>query len=483
MTMRNTEEIYELQLFDLRRNRRPAQKKHKVKPLYVVAGAVIVIYLVGAAFFSSHFYQRGTVFGVNMFGQTTKSLQKKIEKKIAGYKLDIETRNGEEILTGEEIGMQYVDNGMLERLMDEQSPFLWPSLFFSAGKGTEQKIEISYNEGLLQENLAQRTFFDESYSFKPENAYIRYGNGQFEIVPEEDGTQIREDKTLKTVEKALKSGADTVNLEDNDCYVTPDITKEDASLLEECEELNAFLGAELTFDFGDRTEVVDADVIQSWILENEDGEYSLSKESVWNYVAKLADKYDTRGKERIFRTHSGEEVTLDQGDYGWEMNQEETAQRLYDAIGAGETGELEVDYIHTAKSRNENDLGDIYVEVSIEDQEMWLYVDGECVVDTPVVTGNPNNGDGTPAGGVWDIDYKQSPAVLGTIEKNGYSTPVTYWLPFNGNVGIHDADGWRSSYGGNIYEYGGSHGCVNTPTENAKIIYETVEEGTAVVVY
>lgn len=56
-------------------------------------------------------------------------------------------------------------------------------------------------------------------------------------------------------------------------------------------------------------------------------------------------------------------------------------------------------------------------------------------------------------------------------------------MPFNGNEGIHDADGWRTAYGGAIYLTSGSHGCVNTPTAMAKLIYETVDIGTAVVVY
>ncbi|MFR8249264.1 MAG: L,D-transpeptidase [Lachnospiraceae bacterium] len=56
-------------------------------------------------------------------------------------------------------------------------------------------------------------------------------------------------------------------------------------------------------------------------------------------------------------------------------------------------------------------------------------------------------------------------------------------MPFNGNVGIHDADTWRSEYGGEIYKTSGSHGCVNTPTANAEKIFNTVEIGTPVIVY
>ena len=123
------------------------------------------------------------------------------------------------------------------------------------------------------------------------------------------------------------------------------------------------------------------------------------------------------------------------------------------------------------------------MEISISDQHLWCYKDYKLVTDTDVVTGNISKGNGTPKGSVWAIDAKKSPAVLGTIETMGYSSPVTYWMPYCGNVGMHDADGWRHEYGGKIYKTNGSHGCVNMPKAAARIVYNTLEIGSAVVVY
>ena len=64
----------------------------------------------------------------------------------------------------------------------------------------------------------------------------------------------------------------------------------------------------------------------------------------------------------------------------------------------------------------------------------------------------------------------------------GYSSYVEYWMAFNGNIGLHDAN-WRNEFGGSIYRSNGSHGCVNLPTEAAKLIYETVSYGYPVVCY
>ena len=80
--------------------------------------------------------------------------------------------------------------------------------------------------------------------------------------------------------------------------------------------------------------------------------------------------------------------------------------------------------------------------------------------------GNPNQGN--DSSGNLSIAYKQQDTTLrGPKKEDGtyeWESPVSYWMPFNGNVGIHDADTWRSEYGGEIYKTSGSHGCVNTPT-------------------
>ena len=69
-----------------------------------------------------------------------------------------------------------------------------------------------------------------------------------------------------------------------------------------------------------------------------------------------------------------------------------------------------------------------------------------------------------------------------TLRGENYETPVTYWMPFAGNVGMHDAY-WRSKFGGSIYYYAGSHGCINHPPEVAKVVFENVKKNYPVLVY
>ena len=133
------------------------------------------------------------------------------------------------------------------------------------------------------------------------------------------------------------------------------------------------------------------------------------------------------------------------------------------------------------------------VIVDISDQTAKLYNGNKIIVDTPVVTGKNS----TPTDiGYFDIDWKERNCYL---RGPGYSSYVNYWMPYNGDEGLHDAEyhtdydengnaimnhGWRdySEFGGNTYENNGSHGCVNLPNESAKKIYNNVEVGTKVLV-
>ena len=46
---------------------------------------------------------------------------------------------------------------------------------------------------------------------------------------------------------------------------------------------------------------------------------------------------------------------------------------------------------------------------------------------------------------------------------------------------MHDAS-WRSQFGGSIYKYNGSHGCVNMPRSKVSKLYKMVTNGTRVII-
>ena len=76
-----------------------------------------------------------------------------------------------------------------------------------------------------------------------------------------------------------------------------------------------------------------------------------------------------------------------------------------------------------------------------------------------------------------------SPYVFEGLNASSYAQLTNYWIAFKGaSFGFHDAS-WRSRFGGNIYTYNGSHGCVNMPRSEVSKLYNMVEIGTPVYVH
>jgi lipoprotein-anchoring transpeptidase ErfK/SrfK len=49
---------------------------------------------------------------------------------------------------------------------------------------------------------------------------------------------------------------------------------------------------------------------------------------------------------------------------------------------------------------------------------------------------------------------------------------VQYWMPFNGDYGLHDASWQTIPFGSAQYHSAGSHGCVHVPTDVMAWLYQ-----------
>jgi lipoprotein-anchoring transpeptidase ErfK/SrfK len=123
-----------------------------------------------------------------------------------------------------------------------------------------------------------------------------------------------------------------------------------------------------------------------------------------------------------------------------------------------------------------------YIEISISRQRLWAWQDGQVVFTTAITTGAA--GDGFPTlTGLFSVYAKERSRYLNGSQYGwSYNVYVDYWMPFNGGQGLHDAD-WRSSFGGQDYYYGGSHGCVNMPKSSAAFLFGWSSVGTPVWVH
>jgi hypothetical protein len=242
--------------------------------------------------------------------------------------------------------------------------------------------------------------------------------------------------------------------------------------------LNKYISTKITYIFRSEKEILDQNTINQWLSVDEDLEVVIDEKAVKHYVQGLSKKYDTAGAARKIKTSTNKTVEVNGGFYGWKMNCTAETEALLENIKRGEVLEKEPIYVQKALSGGENDIGNTYVEINITRQYLWFYKEGMLITQGPIVTGNPNKGNSTKVG-VYMLNCKQTGP---TLRGPDYESEVTYWMPFNGNIGIHDAS-WRYSFGGNIYKRNGSHGCVNVPLYLAKKIFDNIEDGTPVICY
>lgn len=427
-----------------------------------------------------HRFVVGTIInGVPVSGMTTADAEAYIEGYFnGGYTLEIEDTEGvREAITDTSIGYTVDVTGDLEAILKEENDGGRVS-----GPGVEHRYtvdaELKYDEAALRALLENMAFVKNASPTS--DAYITpYEEGKaFSIVPEVQGTEIDMDKLMAAVKDALNSQTRLLKVENLDCYETIQVTADNADLNQMCANLNRYKDINITYVFGDQQEILPGLEAVKWIDGVSGSTVQVNQQKVAEYVKYLADKYDTYGKPHTFTSTSGRQVSVN-GDYGWQINQAEEAVALTRMVQNGTNQTREPAYSRTAASRTGNDFGTTYVEVDMGLQHIYMYENGTLIAEAPIVTGNVAKGWTTPEG-LYTLYYKERDRVLrGPKRADGtysYESPVSYWMPFNGGIGLHDAS-WRGKFGGEIYKNNGSHGCINIPPKTAAVIYEHVYKG------
>lgn len=441
-------------------------------------GIILAVYLALSFYFSTRFYFNTTMNGFNVTGKTAAQVDEEMQQNAATHTLTLKERGGKtETIAADQVNMRYISDGKISQMLNDQNAFAWPMSLVPSGH-QELEATFSYDDAQLTNALNQLQAVSGAEVVKVANAYPKFNGTGYVIEPEVNGNELDPAKLKEAVKNAILSGDTELDLESAGCYKTPSFTKDSSKVKAAMDTMNKYLNATVTYTFGDATEVLDKNTINTWLAVDGNMDVQFNQDLMTTYVANLSDKYDTYGITRSFQTSGGGSVSIAGGDYGWLIDQDEEVAALIPIIQAGQPVTREPVYAKTAASHNSPDYGNTYVEISLGGQYMWFYKNGGLVVGTPVVTGSLSGGFATPSG-VYDLDYK---AMNVTLKGEGYASPVTFWMPYGGDIGIHDAS-WRTDFGGSIYVNSGSHGCVNTPYAAAQAIYNGIEDGTPVIVY
>jgi hypothetical protein len=443
----------------------------------IITASVILIYLLISIYFAKHFFFNTVVNGADVSLKSHEVADNIIRNYIKDYKLILRGRDGEtEKIAGQEIALQYNEQSSIYKIYLKKSSIMWLSSLFKAEKYYVSDLFI-YNKEDLEDKINDLNCINK-VMVEPQNVSFKYTNGSYAVVKEVYGNKINRDKLNEVIREGISEGETEIDLNEKFCYENPKYTLNSKKTFETLNLLNKYVKAKITYIFDSEKEVLDENTINQWLCVNENLDVIISEMEVMRYVRALSKKYDTVGIARDFITSTGKIVEVNGGLYGWKINQALETKVLLENIRLGKTVEKEPIYTQKALPRGKNEIGNTYVEINLTKQHLWFYKNGRLITQGKVVTGNPNRGNSTVSG-TYMLNYKQKGA---NLRGPGYEAGVTYWMPFFGNIGIHDAS-WRYSFGGEIYKRNGSHGCVNAPLYLAKNIFENIEAGTPIVCY
>ena len=153
--------------------------------------------------------------------------------------------------------------------------------------------------------------------------------------------------------------------------------------------LNNYRNAAVTYTFGSTEETLDSSTVASWIKIGEDS-VSIDEEAAKAYIQNLAASYNTIYVPRTFHTSYGNDVTIENNEYGFQIDQEGELAQLLEDLKSGTAVRRDPVYSISGMQRNgKDDLAGSYIEVSLDNQHLWLYKDGALVTETDIISGAP----------------------------------------------------------------------------------------------
>lgn len=459
--------------------------------LIFLCGMLVLLggFLALGMYYRNNFPVNTWINGVYCTGKTIEQVNGELAAQTEVPDVVIADGAGREwLLPSGELGLYPDYTSVLKEYMRKNATALWMNNMKEPAVAELEPAQYGWDEGKLEEQLTALAFVREE-SLREEGCSIRLDREQGYYLYDGNSKRLDIEKMLAAVKKSLAGGELSIDLSAENCYQDLEDRPEDTKQRLLWARLQEYFDCKLTYDMGAEQIPLTPAILSSFLRADENGRLLpddagqpvLVREQVEQWVDALALQYNTCDTEREFASSRGELVRVKYSTYGTELDTKAEKAYLWQALSLRrEEEEKHIPaYRQEGFVRGLDDIGDTYIEVDMTEQHMYYYVEGELVLDTDVVTGKTaGKRRGTPEG-INFVYNKQRNRVLRGAD---YATPVKYWMPVNGAVGIHDAD-WRSEFGGEIYKKNGSHGCVNTPPKIMAELYEMVEVGTPVIMF
>lgn len=458
----------------------------------IVVLVLLIVYLAGMLYYNDKFLNGTMVNGSDVGGMTLQKANDQLSKKVNGQSLKLIFNDGQsEVLQSAQLGVSYNKDNSLNQLMKNQNKWAWFIGFFKNEKNTLTDL-IQISDENLTNGIASMEHAKEENQIAPTDAYIQYKDGSFSIIEETIGSKFNIEELVKNIKVALSEGKQQLDVTKANGYVKPQVYKDDQDLNNQLKAANEYCLSAITYTTPKGKEIaLDGSTLITWLSKQDDGSYtkdeSVFKEKLTAFVKELASQYNSIGATRTFTGKDGQSHTVSGGTYGFRVSTDSEVSALLKMINENKSENNRIPE-HTGQlpSGENGGLGTTYLEINITKQHLWFVKDGSVVLESDFVSGKESDPTRlTPSGTYYIYNKERNRVLRGTKQPNGkyeYESPVSYWMPFNKGIGLHDAS-WRSTFGRDIYINSGSHGCINLPTGFAGSLYSQIYVNLPVVVY
>ena len=458
----------------------------------IVVLVLLIVYLAGMLYYNDKFLNGTMVNGSDVGGMTLQKANDQLSKKVNGQSLKLIFNDGQsEVLQSAQLGVSYNKDNSLNQLMKNQNKWAWFIGFFKNEKNTLTDL-IQISDENLTNGIASMEHAKEENQIAPTDAYIQYKDGSFSIIEETLGSKFNIEELVKNIKVALSEGKQQLDVTKANGYVKPHVYKDDQDLNNQLKAANEYCLSAITYTTPKGKEIaLDGSTLITWLSKQDDGSYtkdeSVFKEKLTAFVKELASQYNSIGVTRTFTGKDGQSHTVSGGTYGFRVSTDSEVSALLKMINENKSENNRIPE-HTGQlpSGENGGLGTTYLEINITKQHLWFVKDGSVVLESDFVSGKESDPTRlTPSGTYYIYNKERNRVLRGTKQPNGkyeYESPVSYWMPGNKGIGLHDAS-WRSTFGRDIYINSGSHGCINLPTGFAGSLYSQIYVNLPVVVY
>ena len=476
-----------------------AGRTKKVLLWAIPLGLVVLLagaYVGGALYFQTTFLPGTTLDGEDVSLRPTSEVAQEKSSSLDDYQIHVTGKGLDLTVTAEQMGLTCDGDAYVGDALAQANPWAWP-VELASTRDLTAEAPVSFDRQKLADVIAPAVE-QLAAAATVEGHGISYISERAAFVIDEQAlaSRLNADLVTDAVAAAVEAGEAQVEIGD-ECAET------DADVQAAVDAANALVSSTVSLTLaGTPVAEVDSARIAGWVTIGDDLSVSLDAAAIEEWTrGELSDQLDTVGKDRTYTRPDGVTVTVPGTDpsygastYGWSIDGAALAQQIASNVQAGQPSTIDIPCVQTAAQYNPGgqDWGDRYIDVDLTAQHAVFYDGGAVIWEAAITTGQPNLDQETPVG-VWMITNRKSRATDGDINLKGPIDPATgqpewdshvdFWLGVVGNlVGFHNAP-WQSTFGGNIYTYYGSHGCIRMSYASGQGLYNAAQVGDVVVIH